>query len=303
MGLKLACAIMVIASATCLAVAQAAENLAVTESKLAPEEALQAFVRSYAAPAPVNGKMTRWKAPLCPVATGLPPEAGKLVTDRLKQVAGIVGAPAAKTETCKPNVDIVFTLDPQALLDEVRKTNPILLGYHDPAQQQRLATVTHPVQSWYTTQTVDINGATSIDERLRNRTGFSTGGFGSKNAQSVSSDANVAHSTASRIVDSLSSELFHVIVVFDLAKIEGLSIGALADYAAMLSLAQTQAFETCQPLPTIANLVTPGCDAGLKAASLTANDLAFLHGLYRINPRSSFRTQQGDVLIQMKKWP
>jgi hypothetical protein len=140
MGLKLACAIMVIASATCLAVAQAAENLAVTESKLAPEEALQAFVRSYAAPAPVNGKMTRWKAPLCPVATGLPPEAGKLVTDRLKQVAGIVGAPAAKTETCKPNVDIVFTLDPQALLDEVRKTNPILLGYHDPAQQQRLAT-------------------------------------------------------------------------------------------------------------------------------------------------------------------
>src|SRR6185436_12828766 len=81
MGLKLACAIMVIASATSLAVAHAAENLAVTESKLAPEEALQAFVRSYAAPAPVNGKMTRWKAHLCPVATGLPPEAGKLVTD------------------------------------------------------------------------------------------------------------------------------------------------------------------------------------------------------------------------------
>ena len=302
MGLKLACAIMVMVSAMSLAVA--AENLAVTESKLAPEEALQAFVRSYAVPAPVNGKMTRWKAPLCPVATGLPAEASKLVVDRVIQVAGIVGAPAAKSDTCKPNVDIVFTLDPQALLDEVRKTNPILLGYHDPAQQQRLATVTHPVQAWYTTQTVDNNGTTSIDERIRTRgAGFSTGAFGSKNAQSVSSDANVAHSTASRIVDSLSSELFHVIVVFDLAKIEGLSIGALSDYAAMLSMAQTQAFETCQPLPSIANLVTPGCDSGLKAASLTANDLGFLHGLYRINPRSSFRTQQGDVLIQMKKWP
>jgi hypothetical protein len=277
------------------------ENVIVSASKLAPEAALRAFVRSYAAPAPVNGKMTRWKDGICPVTTGLPRAANKLVTGRVRQVAGMVGAPVGAAD-CKFNIDIVFTLHPQVLLDEVRKKTPILLGYHDAAQEERLATVTHPVQAWYTTQTVDLNGTTYVDDRLRNHGGFSTvGSFGPKYGNVFIPDAHVEHASASRVVDSLSSELYHVVIVVDLAKVDGRTIGALSDYVAMLSLAQTQAFETCQPVASITNLVSSGCDADVKAGEVTTNDLAYLHGLYSINPRSSFTAQQGDMAYQMNK--
>jgi len=298
---KYACALMALAIAP-LSAAETSENVTVTETRLAPEQALRAFVHSYATPAPVNGKMTRWKDPLCPVTAGLPPDGNRLVTERVRQVAGQAGAPVAKTQSCKPNIDIVFTLHPQALLDEVRKKTPVFLGYHDVAQEQGLATVTHPIQAWYTTQTVDINGTTYVDDRLRNHGGFYTvSPFGPKYGSIFIPDARVEHSTASRIADALSSELFHVIVVIDLAKVNGKTVGALADYAAMLSLAQTQAFEACQPVASVTNLVSPGCGAELKANALTANDLAFLRGLYSINPRSSFTTQQGEMAYQMAK--
>jgi hypothetical protein len=294
---KYACALIALAAAP-LSAAEPSEHVTVTETRLAPEQALRAFVHSYATPAPVNGKMTRWKDPLCPVTTGLPLDGNRLVTNRVRQVAGQAGAPVGTAASCKPNIDIVFTLHPQALLDEVRKKNPVLLGYHDVAQEARLATVSHPVQAWYTTQTVDINGTTYVDDRLRHHGGFDTQTvFGKVTIP----DARVEHASASRIVDGLSSELFHVIVVIDLAKVNGKTVGALADYAAMLSLAQTQAFEACQPVASITNLVSPGCGAQLKADTLTANDLAFLRGLYSINPRSSFATQQGEMAYQMAK--
>jgi hypothetical protein len=278
------------------------ENVVISASKLAPEAALRAFVKSYAAPAPVNGKMTRWKDGICPVTSGFPQAANKLVTERVRQIAGMVGAPVAPANSCKFNIDIVFTLHPQVLLDEVRKKNPVLLGYHDVAQEDRLATVTHPVQAWYTTQTVDLNGTTYVDDRLRNHGGFSTiGSFGPKYGNVFVPDARVEHASASRVIDSLSSELFHVVIVIDLAKVDGRTIGELADYVAMLSLAQTHAFEVCEPVASITNLVSLGCDADVKASGITANDLAYLHGLYSINPRSSFLTQQENMAYQMTK--
>ena len=89
-------------------------------------------------------------------------------------------------------------------------------------------------------------------------------------------------------------------ITIDLAKVQGQTVGALADYAAMLSLAQTQSFEVCAPVSSITNLVSPGCDAGLKADAVTANDLAYLQALYRIDPRGSFAHQQGDLAYQMQ---
>lgn len=296
---KCACVLMVLAAAPLYA-AEPSENITVTQTRLAPQQALRAFVQSYAMRAPVNGKMTRWKDPLCPVTTGLPPDGNRLVTERIRQVAGQVGAPAA--QSCKPNIDIVFTLHPQSLLDEVRRKNPVLLGYHDISQEEKLATVTHPIQAWYTTQTVDRNGTSYVDDRLRNHGGFYVqSSMGPQYGNIFIPDARVEHSSASRIADALTSELFHVIVVIDLAKVNGKTVGALADYAAMLSLAQTQAFEVCQPVASITNLVSPDCGAELKANALTTNDLAFLHGLYSTNPRRAFTTQQGEIASQMAK--
>jgi hypothetical protein len=275
------------------------ENVTVNGAKLAPEEKLRAFVRTYTAASAVTGKMARWKVGICPLVTGLPEAYSKFVTARVRQVAGMVGAPVGEA-ACKSNIDIVFTLHPQVLLDDVRKKHHVFLGYHDAAEEERLATVTHPVQAWYTTQTVDLNGTTYIDDKLRNHGGFYIENpQGSKYGQIFIPDARVEHVTGSHLGDGLSSELYHVIITVDLARVQGQTVGALADYVAMLSLAQTQTFETCQPVASITNLVSQDCDAPLKANEISANDLGYLHGLYSIDPRNSFAAQRDEIAYHM----
>jgi hypothetical protein len=274
----------------------------VTAPGLVPDAILHDFIKSYTASSPASGKVARWRTGVCPIAAGLPPAASKLITDRVRQVAAQVGAPAGAAETCKPNIDIVFTFNPQVLLDGVRAKTPILLGYHDHSQAGKLATVMHPVQAWYTTQTVDLHGGPHVDDKLNNQGGFRmVGSFGPKYGNVYFSEGHVEHVSGSHLEESVSSELYHVIIIVDLPKVNGHTIGALADHVAMLSLAQTQAFGLCQPVASITNLVSTPCDAALKTNQITANDLAYLRGLYGIDPYGSFAQQRDGIASRMKK--
>ncbi|HMH65375.1 MAG TPA: hypothetical protein VK515_07300, partial [Rhizomicrobium sp.] len=210
-----------------------------------------------------------------------------------------VGAPVG-SPSCKTNIDIVFTLHPQVLLDDVRKQHHIFLGYHDAADEERLATVTHPVQAWYTTQTADLHGSTTIDDKLRNHGGFYIAGE-PKLPPIYVPDASAVHVTGSHLGDGLSSELYHVIIIVDLARVQGQTVGALADYAAMLALAQTQSFEACAPVASIANLVSQGCGDEAKTEALTINDLGYLQALYKTDPSTSFGHQQGEIVMRMNR--
>src|SRR5258705_7679881 len=108
--------------------------------------------------------MGKWVRPVCPVTTGLPQAMNKLVNDRVRAVAGMAGAPVAQKIPCAANIDIVFTRQPQALLDKVRKEHPALLGFHFVAQADNIATVRFPIQAWYTTETEDEHGLRQIDD-------------------------------------------------------------------------------------------------------------------------------------------
>lgn len=277
--------------------AAASENIVVNAPGPPPDGALHDFIKSYTASSQPSGKIARWRSGACPITTGLPPAGNRLVTDRVRQVAALVGAPVGETG-CKPNIDIVFTFHPQLLMDWVREKNRVLLGYHTSSQEQAFATITHPVQAWYTTQTVDLNGTAYLDRGQPNAPGYTIQtAFGPVYLQ----DVPAVHVTGNRLDDGLSSELYHVIVVIDLAKVEGRTLGALSDYAAMLSLSRTDSFENCGPVASITNLLTASCGAQMKSNEISGSDLAYLHGLYSINPRNSFQQQKDDIAYAMKK--
>jgi len=51
-------------------------------------------------------------------------------------------------------------------------------------------------------------------------------------------------------------------------------------------------------LPSIANMLAPACDR--KATGMTANDLAYLHGLYGMDAdRLQLVTQKNDIADRM----
>ena len=256
------------------------------------EKIVRDFVGSYAAPVPsLIGQIARWNVEICPVTVGLSAGFNTFVTSRVKEVAALVGAPVeaagdAKTP-CKTNIQIIFTPYPQGLMDAVRKKASWLLGFHYFAQAKGLATFSYPIQSWYATATADSNGTLTADDL----------GFGNCGSWGLA-DACSATVKGRRLGKGFRSEFMVVSVVVDMTKIGDLEIGPIADYIAMLALAQTKSFDECRELASVANLLAPGCAADKKANALTVTDIAYLRALYQMN----MDAPGGLQTIELARW-
>jgi hypothetical protein len=110
------------------------------------QDAINSFLFSHATATRVTDKVARWSVGICPQTFGLGAKYAGYITQRIRSIAASVGAPVASDPTCRPNIQIVFTTTPQALLDNIRQNQPTYLGYHDNSTQAaRLATVTRAV--------------------------------------------------------------------------------------------------------------------------------------------------------------
>jgi hypothetical protein len=281
------------------------ETVIVTAPRLAPETlkaVVHDYVKTYAMVAsPFNNAIARWKRDICPRTDGLSQDRLDLfVTQRIRQVAGLAGAPVAATP-CKPNLDIVFTDQPERALDLVRAQDPARLGYHGAAPAR--ANFDHAVQAWYVTQTVDIAGHATADEEPLGTLSLPTGqpgrGIIIMNPAGDFGGVPTRTRVGSLLKTGYRSEFTNILIIADSRKTGLLQLGAVADYIAMLALAQAGAFEVCQNLPSIINLTAPDCDAGRKTAGITDGDLAYLRGVYRTDPTMPFLVQQSDIASGM----
>jgi hypothetical protein len=240
-------------------------------------------------------KIARWKTGICPLTIGLPDKLGTFVNQRIIRAAMLTGAPLDSHEPCRPNLLVLATDQPQALLDFVSKKRPDLLGFHYRGQRQHIATMRRPVQAWFSTATEDFYGFISADLPSWDlgygvmSSGYDALGFWSP------------HVSGSRTGNGLKSELTAGIVIVDKTRIAGQQIGALADYIAMLALAQAQSYDTCQPVPTINNLLVPGCDQALKPNGLTDIDATYLRGLYKMDAGRNYLGERASIAYEMKK--
>jgi hypothetical protein len=176
------------------------------------------------------------------------------------------------------------------MLDVIRREHPAYLGYYDSGDQaDHLATVAHSIQAWYMTATIDLRGKVFVDSRKAEGACI---GLACPNNYEVS---------GSRLNTGLRSGLHHVIVVADPTKLVDHEIGALADYAAMLALAQPRALDDCEPLPSILNLLVPGCAGAATAREITDSDLGYLRGVYHMTGDGTLRGQQDEIAYQMKQ--
>jgi hypothetical protein len=268
---------------------------------------LAQFAKSFATPTRLTGKIARWDSGICPLTVGQPPLYTSFVTKRVKDVAATVGAPVDAAPDCKPNIEIIFTTTPQALLDNVRRHQAGFLGYaQTSAQKDRLAMVTHPIQAWYTTQSKDLHGMATIDGPTRSsgamalscmicsKCQFCTG----VEAPFLDVPDVTSAVTGSTIRDGVRSAFFHVIIVVDANRMAGYQIGPLADYITMLALAQLNALDSCQQLPSIVNMFAAGC--GQKTRDMTQNDLGYLRGLYKMSPEKTLQFQQSEIADVMQ---
>jgi hypothetical protein len=249
-------------------------------------ESIENFVSAFATPTQTTGKLARWETGICPIMTGQKANVAAFVTQHLLAIAGAVGAPVSTQKDCTANIEIVFTTAPQALMDSVREHNTDYIGYAPgDAELRKAATVTHPVQAWYSTETLDLRGRGHID------TGRDRG---------ASEQVSSTRVTGTHLADGVRSAFHHILIVVDPSKLAGQEILPLSDYIAMLALAQPGALDGCQVLPSIVNLLAAGCAP--KPDHITEGDLAYLRGLYAMNAdRQLLASQKTDIADQMAK--
>jgi hypothetical protein len=285
------------------------ESVTVTATK-ASEAAIDDFIAARAAPTRIAGKLARWNKTICPETRGLGATYASFITRRIREVAKVVGAPVDGSASCKTNIEIVFTTTPQELLDSVRTEHPTYIGYYDnQAQAKNLATVTHAVQSWYTTATADLTGNPQVDSGQSGGMSFTatqdttTAPGGLSLAPSMQTynmpSASARSVTGSRLGDGLSSEFFHVLIVAEPAKLLDHQVGTLADYIAVLALSQPDVADSCQVLPSITSLLAPDC--ATTASTITDGDLSYLRGLYKMSASRSLQVQRSEIRYQMEK--
>jgi hypothetical protein len=301
--MRFATALMLWIAAAGTAVAQPAPPEQVTVTGTKDREVITRFVESLATPTRIAGKIARWDTGICPVVVGLRPEFTKFVSQRVKEVAVQVDAPVSQNPACKPNIQIVFTTAPQALADNLRKNQKGFLGYYDNEEQlAKLATVTRPIQAWYMTATRDARGKTEIDAATPTGMGLVIYLPCDRRpyiCPMYLPNASAVSVTGSRLGDGLRSNFHHITIVADPQQLVDHEMGTISDYIAMLALSQISSLEVCQGLPSITNLIVPGC--ANTAPGLTDNDRGYLRGLYHMNAERDLRVQQSEVAYQMEK--
>jgi beta-lactamase regulating signal transducer with metallopeptidase domain len=263
------------------------------------------FSRNFATPTQFTRKIARWERHICPVVAGQNPHYAAFIMQHLKYVALATGARVNTDADCTPNIDIVFTTTPQALLDTVSKNDQHYLGYFSSvAQKNALATVTRPIQAWYATESTDIRGRRMLDTGRSVVGGTSVQNFNGLTGQVGDTAANSAgsaltdmapffYSTGNHINDGIHTGFNHVLIVVDSTKLAGQDIVPLADYIAMLALSQVASPDTCQDLPSIVNRMAPSCDH--TAESLTMFDLAYLQALYHMTADRNLMAQRSEI--------
>ena len=281
----------------------ATESVTVTGTK--DRQAIEGFVQSLAVPTRAAGKLARWQQGICPIVQGLKPAFVSFIAQHLKDIAAQVGAPVNDSTSCEHNIAIIFTSAPQTLADNIKKKQPFMLGYYDNQEQRdKLATVTHPIQAWYRTATEDAYGQVTMD------TGKTAGqgmvltvpcadlypGMAASGLCSFQfTEAHAASVTGTRLTDGMRGALYNVVIVADPAKLGDYEMGALADYIAMLALAEITLPDGCQQLPSVLNMLAAGC--AQKTNALTDNDRAYLKGLYRTGADH----QESEIIYQMQQ--
>ena len=247
------------------------------------EEAATPFIHSHSVPGRVSGQIARWKTGICPLTRGLPPAYDSFITQRVRVVAQSVGAPVDEKTPCRPNIEIIFTTEPQQLLDEVVRDHEFLLGFHWTAQTKKLSTVSRPLQAWYVTATTSKDGVETLDDQqeLLNGRGPSPG-------------------LGSRLFGGTTSAIVHVLIVADTAKLVGYTIGSISDYVALLALSQARTLDECSELPSILDLMTT-CADNARPESVSNVDTAYLKALYRIDMHDTLFFQQTEINVQMIK--
>jgi len=228
-----------------------------------------------------DASLQRWTGPVCPLVAGLTAEQGEGVLRRVTQMASKAGAKLAPAH-CEPNLVIVVTPDPPALIEAWRsRTQGKIFNGAAPMTVRHFIETSQPVRVWYNTEVTSEDGARLSSPSLLAPVS------GTTDPVPVNNQAD-----DTRLALPALTNFGSVILIVDARSLQHLKVGQLADYVGMVGLGRLDTHAHTTDAPTILNLFT-STDQESLPAGLTEWDEAYLHALY--HTRMSSRMQRSEI--------
>jgi hypothetical protein len=257
------------------------EGLVVTAPTKTDKEQITSFVSSVTATNP-DKRLGRWDRKICPGVIGLKPAYAQVLLDRIAVTAQSVGLEVGKPG-CKADILIVASADTDALVRQAVKDNPDTFAKYEGGisrgRKALQAFIDSPaaVRWWHVSARKTADGQTYVQ------------------------GANVRVRSVGRVKSNTRVDFDHVVIVMDVRRIGVVRFSALADYVAMVSLAQINPDADTQGVSSILNLFTDKAAGVTPVDAMTEWDIAYLQGLYTAR-RDVLRgdRQEADVTRSMQ---
>lgn len=218
-------------------------------------------------PIALTEEPARWRTQVCAGVTGLSDANAQYIVDRVSARAEELGLRIGPPG-CTSNVLIVFSADPNGQAQAIARersdpasTTGISGGTEGLTAFNAFVNSTQPVRWWRVTRTMTENGEMA-DRNLR-----------------WNESPRVTVPERGRLVSPTYDAFSHVIVVVDLNQVNGLRLGALADYIAMVALSPVSADERRDA--SILNLFADRSAGRQAPEALTGGDQDYLRQVYR----------------------
>jgi hypothetical protein len=241
--------------------------ISATRAQLAPR--VRTFVNEISVLEPGAG-LARWHVPVCPQVTGLQREDGEFILWRISEVARGAGVRLAG-ERCHPNLFVFVTLDPKQLLTDMKRQRAGTFGRAAPVEIDEFIATPRVARVWY-------DSAMESPDSFAPANGFPP--FGQMTAATGLPGGTVTTDweRASRVTRTVERVFTGVCIVIDKAHLQGVALGQLADYIAMVGLTQIKPGAQLGDAPTILKLFDGAPQAALPGMSDW--DQAFVKSLY-----------------------
>jgi hypothetical protein len=241
------------------------------------------FIGEIGDPVSRDRGFARWRDNICVGVHNLSDrDIAQYVADRISLIALEVGLQPGEPG-CRPNINIVFSRDVRALASRLVENSPQAFrpfGGEGGTTQGLLALEQFkisdaPIRWWQITMIVDEMGLPAID----------LWGAG---------DIPVIRGMPSRLRKATSDDLWGNLIIVDVSKLGSKIWPQVADYLAMVSLAQVQPGGKPSNHDSILNLFGES-----NPPSISAMDLSYLRALYEIDTMTVPQAQRGMIASRM----
>lgn len=265
----------------------------------ARNDMVRAFVNAVAAPNRNRG-IARWRKDICIGVANLRPEAGQYIVDRVSTVAEDIGLTPGEPG-CAPNVIIIASDSADAVAAELVRERRLAFRMGGSGMDRGSVALTdfvnsdQPVRWWQVSMPTDNDtGAAAV--RLPG------------DCQGTCSSAEdfgpvIRAAAGSRLTSPIVDNLFRTVIILDVDQVGRVSIRQLADYLAMITLAQIDPDADTGDYVSVLNVF----DDPASTDGLTGWDEAYLYGLYQVdrtrkNPGSG-RTELANAIRRAQTRP